>query len=113
MPSGFKKMLLEFLYIEKVKFYIMHRRLCDTTGKLLEITSRYIQMELGTSTPFWDIPFKKYGYLVSATWTSHIWDYLSQCNVRLHDENQWTYTPPRTNDSHLMDIVLDTLLDKY
>ena len=70
-------------------------------------------MELGTSTPFWDMPFKKYGYLVSATWTSHIWDYLSQCNVRLHDENQWTYTPPRTNDSHLMDIVLDTLLDKH
>ena len=37
--------------IEKVEYYLMHRRANDTTGQLLAIGTRYTQFELGTSTP--------------------------------------------------------------
>ena len=46
--------------IEKIKFYFMHRRLDDTTGKLLNISTRFTQFELGTSKPFWQLNYKSY-----------------------------------------------------
>ena len=67
--------------MEKVKFYFMHKRLNDTTGQLLEISTRYTQMEMGVTTPFWKMSFDKHHHLTTDTWVTHIWDYLHQCNV--------------------------------
>lgn len=52
---------------EKTKFYIMHRRLRDTTGQLLTIGTRFTQFELGTSTPFWNLRYSQYKYFITET----------------------------------------------
>ena len=58
--------------IEKIKYLFMHRRLNDTTGKLLNISTRFTQLELGTSVPFWSSNYPKYKYYITETWSTHI-----------------------------------------
>ena len=99
--------------IEKVKFYIMHQRLGDTTGKLLEISTYYTQMELGVSQPFWTLQYSTHSAYVTATWTTNIWDYLYQCGVKMIDEDHWVYPPTRYNDFHIMDVVLHSGLSQH
>ena len=98
---------------EKLKFYFMHRRLNDTTGKLLNISTRFIQMELGTSTSFWRLNYNSHEHYITETWITDIWRYLRSCGAHLVDNEFWIYTPPRENDFHLMDIVLKANLSIF
>ena len=99
--------------IEKIKFYIMHLRLGDTTGKLLEISTRSTQMELGTLKSFWNLNYATHCEYTTSTWTTNIWDYLCQCGVKLIDYKHWVYLPPRHNDFHIMDVVYNRASDVY
>ena len=99
--------------IEKVKFYIMHQRIGDTTGQLLTISNRYTQLELGVSKPFWSLNFSTHSEYITPTWTTYIWDYLFQCGVKLVDDEHWIYRAPRYNDFHVMDQVMRSGLSTH
>ena len=96
--------------VEKLKYYLMHNRLGDTTGDLLKISTRFTQLELGISTPFWQSWYKKYSPLLNETWTTDIWRYLDSCGMRLMDTTFWNYKLPRRHDFSLMDAVMDSNL---
>ena len=87
--------------IEKVNFFIMHQRFRDTTGRLIEIGTRYTQLEIGTSQSFWTMSYSKNCEFITETWTTHIWEYLHHCGVKLIDQEQWIYKAPRRNDFHI------------
>ena len=98
---------------EKIKFYIMHRRLNDTTGKLLNISTRFTQFELGTSKHFWNLNYVVYQHYITETWTTDIWRYLHSCKSSLVDNDFWVYIPPRENDFYLMDAVYEAKLSIF
>ena len=99
--------------MEKLKYYIMHRRRADTTGSLLEISTRYTQLEIGTSKPFWSLNYSKYCNYATDTWTSNIWQYLDSCGVKLIDNDSWNYSLPYKNDFYLMDAIIDSDLSVH
>ena len=88
-----------------MKFYIMHRRKCDTTSQLLQIGTRFTQFELGTSTPLWNLRYSQYKYFITETWITHIWYYLDSCAAKLVEFDFWNYKLPRHNDFFIMDAV--------
>ena len=90
----------------KMQFYCIHTRNMDTTGKLLTISGRYTQLECGLSQPFFTYDFYKTYFLVTPTWTTNIWQYMTECHTTLQQYNEWVYTPPRQHDFFLMDILL-------
>ena len=96
--------------IEKIKFLFMHHRLGDTTGRLLQISTRFTQLEVGTSIPFWNCKYKKYSPYVTETWITHIWQYINSCGVKSVDDAFWTCTLPRRHDFFLMDEVISSNL---
>ena len=91
----------------------MHRRLNDTTGQLLNISTRFTQFELGTSKPFWQLHYGKYQHYITETWTTHIWQYLHSCGTALIDMDFWTYALPKEYDFFLMDVVFDSNLSIF
>lgn len=91
----------------------MHMRNKGTTRKILQISTRYTQLELGTSQPFWNRNFSKCSTYITSTWTTHIWDYLYTCGIRLMDNEHWVYDKPRDNDFHLMDVILESGLSEF
>ena len=99
--------------IEKLKFYFMHRRINDTTGQLLNISTRFTQFELGTSKQFWNLTYGTYQHYITASWTTDIWRYLHSCRSKLVDADFWYYQPPRENDFYIMDVVFDANLSIF
>ena len=96
--------------IEKIKYYLMHRRINDTTGQLLTIGNRYTQFELGTSTPFWKLKYNRYKHFITDTWITNIWSYLDSCGMSIVEFDYWKYVLPRRHDFFLMDAVFESNL---
>lgn len=94
--------------IEKLKFFVMHYRLHDTTGQLLKISLRQTQMEIGTSGSFHLLPFDGYKHYSTDTWIAQLWSYMCACKTRFVEVDTWVYQRPRQHDFHLMDIIAST-----
>lgn len=91
--------------LEKLRFYFMHTRRNDTTGKLLTISRRNTQFELGISQNFLSQSYRQYKKFVTRTWLTHLWSYTSKCNTTIHHTDDKLYTPPRLHDFFLMDAI--------
>ena len=89
----------------KIQFMCIHTRNMDTTGKLLQISSRYIQLESGLSQPFYSYNFCKTHFLVTPTWFTNIWQYLTECHTQFHQYEPWLYSVPRQHDLFITDEV--------
>ena len=91
---------------EKLKFLFHHTRTNDQTGKLLTISRKWTQLEVGTSAPFTYHDYTKMKKFVTATWLTHLWEYMTVCNIRkkfLDDDE--CKTGKRVNDFYLMDEI--------
>ena len=89
--------------------YYFHR-IGDTTGKLLNISTRFTQLELGISALFGGSNYLKYAPYITDTWITHIWQYIHSCGVKMTDDDFWTYKLPRRHDFFLMDEVISSIL---
>ena len=84
--------------ILKLKFFLTHYRRHDTTGRLIKISIHWTQLEAGVSTPFYKHNYKKLAPLLTPTWVTHLWDYLSSCNSTIEENKPWTYQKTCSND---------------
>ena len=86
----------------KIQFLCIHIRNKDTTGTLL----KYTQLETGLSRPFFTYDYYSTYFLTTPTWTTNIWQYMTECHTSLTQYDAWTYSPPRQYDFFLMDVVI-------
>ena len=94
--------------LEKLKFFLAHYRRHDTTGRLIKISMRWTQLESGVSTPFYTHKHNKLAPLLTPTWMTHLWEYLSSCDAEFEEQTKWQYQLPMQNDFFLMDLILDS-----
>ena len=90
---------------EKLQFFIMHTRNNDTTGKLLNISLRYTQLQLGIATPFFSVDYDDYSYLCDDTWLTHLWEYTSSRGLTIDLTDSGIIPIQRNNDKFIMDIL--------
>ena len=100
--------------LAKLKFFLLHHRRNDTTGKLIRASIRWTQLELGLEGQIFDRDHDKYKHYVTNTWCTHLWEYLWTCKSSVQEQNPWKYTQPRNNDFFIMDkIYKSTMSDEY
>ena len=93
---------------EKLKFFLHHIRKNDQTGKLIKISAKWTQLEIGTSLPFTHHCYEKMKPFITNTWLTHLWDYLDTCNIRLKFINDdGKNQGKRQNDFFLMDAIYE------
>ena len=95
---------------EKLKLFLWHLRMQDTTGKLIQISKENTQLETGLSKPFLELKHSKYSYLTTPTWVTSIWEYVEACKVKIKAVDEIFYELPRQGDKFIMDIVTETEL---
>lgn len=68
---------------ENIKFLTLHIKRMDTTGKLMVIHMKYIQLIIGMSNPFPTLDFHKFGHLLLHSWLKehmgiyeHMWNFI-------------------------------------
>jgi hypothetical protein len=63
--------------VGQLRLLLGHLRLQDKTADLILIDISYIQLLVGSSTTFFNLPYDKYKWLVDDCWLTSIWAFLS------------------------------------
>jgi len=90
----------------RLHFLLHHLKTRDMTGRLLEISIEWTQLELGSSTHILNTtPIPSY---VTSTWVTALCNVLSPFALTFRSTPQ--SPPPRQNDMYLMDLFRATNL---
>ena len=92
--------------LNKLKFFFAHYRRHDTTGRLIKISMRWTQLEAGVSKPFYTYHHQKLAPILTPTWVTHMWEYLSSCNSTIREHSPWIHKTTCSTDFFLMDEIL-------
>ena len=74
------------------------------TCQLLQTSLEHHQLEIGSFTPFLQLLFDDYIMLISPTWMTVLWEFVSDHNIDLSHHSSPRIGPLRINDKALMDI---------
>jgi len=89
----------------KLSLFLRHLRAQDDVGKQIFISMGYTQLELGTAVHFLRLDFALYRHLITPTWTTHLWEFLSLSKIEIWaatTEPVWLPSLPRVDDSFLI-----------
>ena len=63
--------------VEKFTYFVHHVRIGDDVGQQLKVSTAIAQLEVGTGTPFFHLPFEQWGHLATKSWIVHLWQSCS------------------------------------
>jgi ribonuclease HI len=92
--------------IGQLELFLGHIRSQDKTSELIMISISNLQLIVGSSTSFFNLPFPQYAKWVIPGWLTSLWKFLHRVNFSLQIKRQWTPIPQRENDIMLMDFFL-------
>ena len=73
----------------------------DLHAKNMDLTQLYV----GSSVPFWELPYPTYAPLAPAGWMKNTWEALHDTPLTIHGP-YITIPTQRTHNTHLMDIFI-------
>lgn len=89
----------------KLKFFLLHMKRNDSTGKLFKIALRYMQQSTGLSTPFYNKKFDSYGHLLPHSWLRQLFQYLDSRQVKIELTEDITLPQARRHDVSIMELL--------
>jgi len=95
--------------ILKLLLFLRHIRSNDDIRRQLLISMGYTQMEVGSDVQFLRLDFSNYKHLLTPTWTTHLWEFLSLSNIQLWNatsETVWLPSLQRDHDTFLSSLIL-------
>jgi hypothetical protein len=109
-PSDYGGLAMPKLYTSKgigqLRLLMGHLRLGDKTALLILIDISYLQLLVGSSTLFFNLPFKMYGHSTDGGWLPSIWQFLNTINFQHYLKQAQPPPLPRLNDIALMDYFV-------
>jgi hypothetical protein len=102
-PHTYGGLMLPDIYAEQglgqLKLLLGHLRVGDKTGKLILVSMSYLQLIIGSATPFFQLPYDKFAKWIDKSWLTSIWQFIHvtklQIAVRQH------YTPKLTSQGYM------------
>jgi hypothetical protein len=90
----------------QLRYFVGHLKLGDEVGKFILSLITHTQLQVGSSTPFFGLPFPNYAKWINNTWATSIWKYTHQAKVTIDVEHHWAPSPCCQDDAALMDLAL-------
>ena len=100
--------LYDVMGLEKIKFFLMHVRRKDVTGKLMIMSLKYSQLECGSGNIILNMNFGKWEKLVTWTWVVSLWEYIDKGGITMDITEPIVYGKQRENDKYVMDIIVQS-----
>ncbi len=109
-PSEYGGLEMPELYtpegIGQLWLLLGHLRLRYETASLILIDISYLQLIVGSSTLFFNLPFTMYGHSTDGGWLSSSWQFLNSIGFQLYIKQAQPPPLPRQNDIALMDYFV-------
>ena len=110
-PNRYRGLKLRHVYCEqgngKLRLFLGHMRNCDHTGELIRIAMSYLQILVGSTKSFLNLPYSKYAKLIEHSWLTFLGVYgpnRVSVDVRL----EWLPKLQREGDSTLMSMFIES-----
>ena len=84
---------------------VYHLRKKDDTGKMMIMSMRYTQIQLGIQEMFLNSDFDTYGERAFPTWITHIWEYISTRSLSIDINFDVVLPSQREGDRMIMDTL--------
>jgi len=116
-PANYGGLTLKHLYCEQangqLRLLLGHLRNRDHTGELIIIAISYKQILVGSTKPFWNLPYSKYSKWIEDCWLKSVWEFINRVGISIEARRAWTPSVPRENDSTLMTIFIESGYGSY
>jgi len=80
----------------------------SVAGSLLCTSVEQAQLEVGSLTPFYQLPFQQYGFLLTNCWLKSVWSFLSSAQLCLQSSSGSSLHLQWEHDTYLMDHLVST-----
>jgi hypothetical protein len=87
----------------QLKLLVGHLKLRDETGNLVLIAISHIQIQVGSGSKNFTLPYPHYAKWVEQNWLTLIWKHTHQLHITVDVEHHWIPKLTRENDIFLMD----------
>ena len=95
----------------KINFVLRNGASGSLAGDALLATLEQLQLEAGISQPVLQQPFSRFDSWTTTCWWKHVWEFLSNHNIHLHNNSLEFPQPQREHDRVLAEIFLADGLD--
>ena len=116
-PNRYGGLQLKHLYCEQghgqLRLFLGHLRNRDHTGDLIKVAMSYMQILVGSTIVFLNLPYPKYAKWIERSWLKSMWEILSRANFSVDVRLAWVPQMQRTGDSALMSIFLESGYGPY
>jgi len=80
----------------------------SVAGFLILTLVEQAQLEVGSTTPFYQLPFQQYGFFLTNCWTKSLWSFLSSVGLHLQASGGSGLYLQCANDICLMDALVSS-----
>ena len=92
-------------FICRTSTFQQHYNTASIIGNKLKCSIHLLQLQIGTNTNPFHLPYSKYGHLAPQSWVTSYWESLEKFPVRLHMDYN-SIPLPRQFDSTIMSFLL-------
>ena len=89
----------------KLSMFLHHANIKSQLSSTLLVSFEAMQVEIGSSSQFFQLPFNDYSTLTPPSWLRHLWHATWKYNVKIYKTDA-NVNIPRLNDYALMDMAM-------
>ena len=92
--------------IAKLRLFLELASAGNTEAKLIQTSLELLQLELGSASNLFNLPYERWHSLGTDCWIKSLWQFTDFADIQLSPELRVIPTPPRLGDTAIMDGVL-------
>jgi ribonuclease HI len=96
-----------------LQYLVGHLKLGDDVGQMLLSLITHTQLQVGSTTLFFQLVYPTYAKWIDSTWITDIWKFTHRAHITVDIKSQWMPTLVRQGDIGIMDLALTFQLDTH
>jgi hypothetical protein len=96
-----------------LQYLVGHLKLGDDVGQLLLRLVTHTQLQVGSTSPFFQLVYPTYAKWIDSTWITDAWKFAHRAKITVDIESHWTPALVRQGDIAIMDLALTFHLDDH
>ena len=91
--------------LAKLNLFQTHAGSNSITGHLILSLMEQHQLEIGTFTPFLQLPHSEFAFLTTSSWLTELWEFINEFEIHLNSEDITTLHGSRINDKSIIETI--------
>jgi len=98
--------------ISSLRLFLEHINGWSSESTLIRMSLEYLQLELGTASNPFALPYDTWSFLATDCWVKTLWRFVDEAQITLSPLTPLLPSPPRQGDAALMDLVMSLHLTR-